>query len=226
MSWGEELPNAVAFRKVSETRYNLSINLLDQYAQQEIVLKIRRTTGEVSSIISTITVTPGKEGKAGIAIRRNLLPSDVFLFTSQNNLIYKIALRDATLYDLTDPNNPILISPESATPNPVTQERLDESVTISESNSAIVELPNNARLRTFAHGRNLLTFNLLDQYAQQEIVIERVRKIGTTMRRAEIGRVLLGEFGKASLIFSGKALDGDIYIFSQGGYEIYRYLVK
>lgn len=207
----EEVPNTIALRKVSETRYNLSINLLDQYAEQEIGIRIRRITGSVSEIITLPSKVLGAEGRGSVVINQKLLPNDVFLFTQANSVIYKVAVRDSSVIDMTNPNSPVQVIFESATAD------------TADSTTAVIDYPNDAAIRTLLGKRYLLTINLLDQYAGQEIVIERVRKVGGKAVRAEIARKVLGDFGKTSLVVAGEAKPGDLFLFSRGGVELYRY---
>lgn len=207
----EEVPNTIALRKVSETRYNLSINLLDQYAEQEIGIRIRRITGSVSEIITLPSKILGAEGRGALAINQKLLPDDVFLFTQANVVIYKVALRDTTVIDVTNPEQPVTVVFESATAQ------------AGDTSTAVIDYPNDVAIRVLSGKRYLLTINLLDRYTGQEIVIERIRKVGGRAVRAEIARKVLGSFGKASVVIAGEAKPGDQFVFSRGGVEIFTY---
>ncbi len=207
----EDLPNVIALRKVSETRYNLSINLLDQYASQEIGIRIRRITGPVSSIITLPSKVLGAEGRAAIAINQKLLPDDVFLFLQGKTVIYKVAVRDSTVIDMTNPDGPVQIIFESAT------------AVAAESATAVIDHPNDAAVRALSGKRYLLTINLLDRYAGQEIEIERIRKVGGKEVRTVIGKKVLGAFGKASVVVAGEFKSGDLFLMSRAGIELFRY---
>ena len=207
----EDLPNVIALRKVSETRYNLSINLLDQYASQEIGIRIRRITGPVSSIITLPSKVLGAEGRAAVAINQKLLPDDVFLFLQGKTVIYKVAVRDSTVIDMTNPDGPVQIIFESAT------------AVAGDSATAVIDHPNDAAVRALSGKRYLLTINLLDRYAGQEIEIERIRKVGGKEVRTVIGKKVLGAFGKASVVVAGEFKSGDLFLMSLAGIELFRY---
>ena len=207
----EDVPNVIALRKVSETRYNLSINFLDQYASQEIGIRIRRISGLTSSIITLPTKVLGAEGRAAVAINQKLLPDDVFLFTQGKTVIYKVAVRDSTVIDMTNPDGPVQVIFESATAE------------AADTTTAVIDHPNDAAVRPLSGKRYLLTINLLDRYAGQEIDIERVRKVGGKEVRTVIGKRMLGAFGKASVVVAGEFKSGDLFLMSRGGVEIYRY---
>ena len=207
----EDLPNVIALRKVSETRYNLSINLLDQYASQEIGIRIRRITGPVSSIITLPSKVLGAEGRAAVAINQKLLPDDVFLFLQGKTVIYKVAVRDSTVIDMTNPDGPVQVIFESAT------------AVAAESATAVIDHPNDAAVRALSGKRYLLTINLLDRYAGQEIEIERIRKVGGKEVRTLIGKKVLGAFGKASVVVAGEFKSGDLFLMSRAGIELFRY---
>jgi hypothetical protein len=207
----EDVPNVIALRKVSETRYNLSINLLDQYASQEIGIRIRRITGPVSSIITLPSKVLGAEGRAAVAINQKLLPDDVFLFLQGKTVVYKVAVRDSTVIDMTNPDGPVQVIFESATAVAV------------ESATAVIDHPNDAAVRALSGKRYLLTINLLDRYAGQEIEIERIRKVGGKEVRTVIGKKVLGAFGKASVVVAGEFKSGDLFLMSRAGIELFRY---
>ena len=207
----EDLPNVIALRKVSETRYNLSINLLDQYASQEIGIRIRRITGPVSSIITLPSKVLGAEGRAAVAINQKLLPDDVFLFLQGKTVIYKVAVRDSTVIDMTNPEGPVQIIFESAT------------AVAGDSATAVIDHPNDAAVRPLSGKCYLLTINLLDRYADQEIEIERIRKVGGKEVRTLIGKKVLGAFGKASVVVAGEFKSGDLFLMSRAGIELFRY---
>lgn len=210
----DEVPNTIALRKVSETRYNLSINLLDQYAEQEIGIRIRRITGLVSEIITLPSKVLGVEGRGALVINQMLKPDDVFLFTQANVVIYKVALRDTTVIDVTNPEQPVTVVFESSTAH------------MGDTSTAVIDHPNDVATRALSGKRYLMTINLIDRYAGQEIVIERIRKVGGKAVRAEIARKVLGAFGKASVVLAGEAKPGDLFVFSRGGVELFNYRVK
>ncbi len=210
----EDVPNVIALRKVSETRYNLSINLLDQYASQEIGIRIRRITGPVSSIITLPSKVLGAEGRAAVAINQKLLPDDVFLFLQGNTVIYKVAVRESTVIDMTNPDGPVPVIFESAT------------AIAGESATAAIDHPNDAAVRALSGKRYLLTINLLDQYAGQEIEIERIRRVGSKEVRTVIGKKVLGAFGKASVVVAGEFKRGDLFLLSRAGIELFRYRAR
>jgi hypothetical protein len=207
----EDVPNVIALRKVSETRYNLSINLLDQYASQEIGIRIRRITGPVSSIITLPSKVLGAEGRAAVAINQKLLPDDVFLFLQGNTVVYKVAVRDSTVIDMTNPDSPVQVIFESAT------------AVAAESATAVIDHPNDAAVRALSGKRYLLTINLLDRYAGQEIEIERIRKVGGKEVRTVIAKKVLGAFGKASVVVAGEFKSGDLFLMNRAGIELFRY---
>ena len=207
----EDIPNVITLRKVSEARYNLSINLLDQYASQEIGIRIRRITGFTSSIITLPSKVLGAEGRAAVAINQKLLPDDVFLFLQGKTVIYKVAVRESTVIDMTNPDAPVQMIFESAT------------AVAAESATAVIEHPNDAAVRALSGKRYLLTINLLDRYAGQEIDIERVRKVGGKEVRTVIGKKVLGAFGKASVVVAGELKSGDLFLMSRAGIELFRY---
>ncbi len=210
-AFAEETPNVIALRKVSETRYNLSINLLDQYATQEIGIRIRRITGLTSSIITLPSKVLGAEGRAAVAINQKLLPDDVFLFLQGKTVIYKVAVRDSTVIDMTNPDGPVPVVFESAT------------AIAGESATAVIDHPNDAAVRALSGKRYLLTINLLDRYAGQEIEIERIRKVGGKEARTQIAKKVLGPFGKASVVVAGEFKSGDLFLMNRAGIEIFRY---
>ncbi len=210
-AFAEETPNVIALRKVSETRYNLSINFLDQYASQEIGIRIRRITGLTSSIITLPSKVLGVEGRAAVAINQKLLPDDVFLFLQGKTVIYKVAVRDSTVIDMTNPDGPVPVVFESAT------------AIADESATAVIDHPNDAAVRALSGKRYLLTINLLDRYADQEIEIERIRKVGGKEVRTLIGKKVLGAFGKASVVVAGEFKSGDLFLMSRAGIELFRY---
>lgn len=210
-AWAEDVPNVIALRTVSETRYNLSINLLDQYAFQEIDIRIRRITGPVSSIITLPSKVLGVEGRAAVAINQKLLPEDVFLFLQGKTVIYKVAVRDSTVIDMTNPEGPVQVIFESAT------------AATAESETAVVDHPNDAAVRALSGKRYLLTINLLDRYAGQEIEIERIRMVGGKELRTVIGKRVLGAFGKTSVVIAGEFKSGDLFRLSRAGKELFRY---
>jgi ABC-type transporter MlaC component len=210
----EDVPNVIALRKVSETRYNLSINLLDQYASQEIGIRIRRITGPVSSIITLPSKVLGAEGRAAVAINQKLLPDDVFLFLQGKTVIYKVAVRDSTVIDMTNPDGPVQVIFESAT------------AVAAESATAVIDHPNDAAVRALSGKRYLLTINLLDRYAGQEIEIERIRKVGGKEVRTVIAKKVLGAFGKASVVVAGEFKSGDLFLMNRAGIELFRYRAR
>lgn len=205
----EELPNSITVRKVNMARYNLSLNLLDQYSGKTVALKIRRISGDVSSIINQPSFVVGAEGKASTAIREPLLPNDVLLFTIGNSVIYKVEIKDTGVLDLTKPMN-----------------ALESNTSVVESATSAVELPNNAIVRKLKNGKYLLTFNLLDQYAGLIVRIDRVRKIGSKMKRIELGRPVVGENGKGSLRIDFALAAGDQIAISRFSTTIYLYTVE
>lgn len=207
----EDIPNVITLRKVSEARYNLSINLLDQYASQEIGIRIRRITGFTSSIITLPSKVLGAEGRAAVAINQKLLPDDVFLFLQGKTVIYKVAVRESTVIDMTNPDGPVQVIFESAT------------AVAAESATAVIDHPNDAAVRALSGKRYLLTINLLDRYADQEIEIERIRKVGGKEVRTLIGKKVLGAFGKASVVVAGEFKSGDLFLMSRAGIELFRY---
>lgn len=207
----EDIPNVITLRKVSEARYNLSINLLDQYASQEIGIRIRRITGFTSSIITLPSKILGAEGRAAVAINQKLLPDDVFLFLQGKTVIYKVAVRESTVIDMTNPDGPVQVIFESAT------------AIADESATAVIDHPNDAAVRALSGKRYLLTINLLDRYADQEIEIERIRKVGGKEVRTLIGKKVLGAFGKASVVVAGEFKSGDLFLMSRAGIELFRY---
>lgn len=210
----EEPPNTIALRKVSEFRYNLSINFLDQYASQEIGIRIRRISGATSSIITLPSKVLGAEGKAAVAIQQKLFPSDVLLFTLGKSLIFKAEIQALGVIDLTKQIGAIEGAPDS---------NLDSNTVISESGTSIIELPNNAVLRKLRKDDYLLTFNLLDQYSGLIVRIDRVRRIGSRNDRIELGRPVTREFGKGSLRINSELAEGDKIIFTRFGQTIYIY---
>lgn len=207
----EDIPNVITLRKVSEARYNLSINLLDQYASQEIGIRIRRITGFTSSIITLPSKVLGAEGRAAVAINQKLLPDDVFLFLQGKTVIYKVAVRESTVIDMTNPDGPVQVIFESAT------------AVAAESATTVIDHPNDAAVRALSGKRYLLTINLLDRYADQEIEIERIRKVGGKEVRTLIGKKVLGAFGKASVVVAGEFKSGDLFLVSRAGIELFRY---
>lgn len=209
--YADDVPNVIALRKVSETRYNLSINFLDQYASQEIGIRIRRITGLTSSIITLPSKVLGAEGRAAVAINQKLSPDDVFLFLQGKTVIYKVAVRDSTVIDMTNPDGPVPVVFESAT------------AIADESATAVIDHPNDAAVRALSGKRYLLTINLLDRYADQEIEIERIRKVGGREVRTFIGKQVLGAFGKASVVVAGEFKSGDLFLMSRAGIELFRY---
>jgi len=210
-AWAEDVPNTIALRKVAEARYNLSINLLDEYADQEVGIRIRRVTGTVSEIITLPSKVLGAEGRGAFVINQKLEPDDVFLFTQANVVIYKVALREATVIDVTNPEQPVTVVFESSTAQ------------LGESSTAIIDHPNDVATRVLSGKRYLMSINLLDRYAGQEIVIERVRKVSGKAVRAEIARKVLGAFGKVSVVIAGEAKVGDLFVISRGGVELFSF---
>ena len=205
----EELPNSITVRKVNMARYNLSLNLLDQYSGKTVALKIRRISGDVSSIINQPPILVGAEGRASAAIREPLLPSDVLLFTIGNSVIYKVEIKDVGILDLTKPMG------------------ANESGTVtSEGITSVVELPNNAMLRKMGKEKYLLTFNLLDQYSGLIVRIDRVRRIGSKSERLELGRPVVGEFGKGSFRIDTALTAGDHITITRFSTTIYLYTVE
>jgi hypothetical protein len=224
-----DVPNTVALRKVSDTRYNLSMNLLDQYAQQEIGIKIRRTSGGVSEIFMLPTKVLGNEGKATVAVNRKLQLDDVLLFTVKNVVIYKIAIKDATFIDLNNPNEstvPAIETPESATPTVSESPAPSPSATRSERPIDKASYPNDAALKVAANGRYVLSINMLDIYIGQEIAIERVRTVKGVSETLPIAKKVLGAEGKTSVSFRGPVKKGDLFVMKSGNLVLFSYSVK
>lgn len=205
----EELPNSITVRKVSIARYNLSLNLLDQYSGKTVALKVRRISGDVSSIINQPSIAVGAEGRASTAIREPLLPNDVLLFTIGNSVIFKVEMKDVGILDLTKPMG------------------ANESGTVtSETITSAVELPNNAILRKMGKDKYLLTFNLLDQYSGLIVRVDRVRRIGLKSERLELGRPVVGEYGKGSFRIDTALTAGDQITITRFSTTIYLYTVE
>ncbi len=222
-----EVPNTIVLRKVSDVRYNLSMNLLDRYAKQEIGIKIRRVSGGVSEIVTLPNKVLGDEGKATVAVARKLLPDDVLLFTVKNVVIYKIAIKDATVIDLNDPSassQATVEAPESATP--IVSEGPSPAASSSARPIDMVNYPNDAALRIGANGRYVLTINLLDIYIGQEIAIERVRTVKGVSETLLIAKKVLGAEGKASFSFKGPVRKGDLFVMKSGNLVLFSYSVK
>lgn len=218
----EEVPNTIALRKVNEIRYNLSINLLDKYAQQEIGLRIRRVSGGVSEIISLPSKVLGAQGRAAVVINQKLAPDDVLLFTLKNVVIYKMAIKDANVIDL---NNP---SPLESEPDSVAETATAAATTTAtptEIAPSRVNSPNDAALRQLSTSRYILTINLLDLYTGVEISIERVRKAGGKSESVLIARKILGNEGKASVVFNGKVKANDLFVMKSKNTVVYSYRV-
>lgn len=224
-----EVPNTVALRKVSETRYNLSMNLLDQYAQQEIGIRIRRISGGVSEIFLLPNKVLGDEGKATVVVNRKLQQDDVLLFTVKNVVIYKVVIKDATVIDLNNPNEtnvPAIETPESATPTISDSPAPSPSATTSERPVDKVSYPNDAALKVAANGRYVLSINLLDIYIGQEIAIERVRTVKGVSETLSIAKKVLGAEGKTSFSFRGPVKKGDLFVMKSGNLVLFSYSVK
>jgi hypothetical protein len=223
------VPNTVALRKVSESRYNLSMNLLDQYAQQEIGIRIRRTSGGVSEIFTLPNKVLGDEGKATVVVNRKLQLDDVLLFTVNNEVIYKVAIKDATLIDLNNPresNEPAIETPESATPTTSESPAPSPSATTSERAFDKASYPNDAALKVAANGRYVLSINMLDIYIGQEIAIERVRTVKGVSETLPIAKKVLGAEGKTSVSFRGPVKKGDLFVMKSGNLVLFSYSVK
>ena len=153
----------------------------------------------------------GAEGRAAVAINQKLLPDDVFLFLQGKTVIYKVAMRDSTVIDMTNPDAPVPVVFESST------------AIAGESATAVIDHPNDAAVRPLSGKRYLLTINLLDRYADQEIEIERIRKVGGKEVRTLIGKKVFGAFGKASVVVAGEFKSGDLFLMSRAGIELFRY---
>jgi hypothetical protein len=92
-----------------------------------------------------------------------------------------------------------------------------------ESATAVIDHPNDAAVRALSGKRYLLTINLLDRYAGQEIEIERIRKVGGKEARTQIAKKVLGPFGKTSVVVAGEFKSGDLFLMNRAGIEIFRY---
>jgi hypothetical protein len=213
-AWAEDVPNTIALRKVAESRYNLSINLLDEYAEQEVGIRIRRVTGTVSEIITLPSKILGPEGRGATVVNQKLNADDVFLFTVNNIVIYKVALRETTVIDLTNPQGPTPIIFESATP------------LITESATTVFDYPNDAALRMVAKNRYIFTLNLIDRYAGQEVSINRVRTVKGKSQSYLLTKRTLGDFGKTTVVFNESFAAGDLITVKRGEIVLYTYSVK
>ena len=210
----DELPNNIAFRKISELRYNVSMNLLDQYQNQEVGIRIRRTTGSVSEIITLPSKVLGVEGKGSFVVNQKLEADDVFLFTLKNIVIFKVVLRDSTVIDLTNPEAPVPVIFESSTPQ------------IFESTTALIDLPNNAVLRKGAKSGYVLTMNLLDRYAGREVAVYRERTVNGASQSLLLAKKTLGGFARATIVIKESFKAGDSIAIKSGNLVLYTYAVK
>ena len=213
-AWAEDVPNTIALRKVAEARYNLSINLLDEYAEQEVGIRIRRVTGTVSEIITLPSKILGPEGRGATVVNQKLNADAVFLFTLNKIVIYKVAVRETTVIDLTNPEGPKPIIFESATAQ------------ISESATTVFDYPNDAALRKVAKNRYVFTLNLIDRYAGQEVSIFRVRTVKGKSQSSLLAKRTLGDFGKTTVVFNESFAVGDSIAIKRGDLILYTYAVK
>jgi uncharacterized repeat protein (TIGR02543 family) len=193
----EEIPNTIALRKVSETRYNLSMNLLDQYADQEISVRIRRISGGTSQIITLPSKTLAAEGKATIAVTQKLEKDDVFLFVLGNKVIYKENLSEMNVIDL-DAAEP------TASPSP--------TATPVETTPVVTEVPPEIAFRKVNEKRYNLSINLYDALAGRDVIIERVRGGVTSL----VGRLTLKTEGRGAIAINEAIADNDLFLFRAG----------
>ncbi len=228
-SHAAELPNAHILRKVSDTRYNLSVNLLDQYANQQIGIRIRRVTGSVSEIIALPDQVLGAEGKTTIPVKMRLQRDDVFLFTFQKLVIYKIAFKDAVVVDINNPvalEEPAPVVSESATPTSSASPLASTTANPNEQAVDRASLPNNVALRAGSKGSKVMTMNLIDIYAGQEISIDRIRTVKGVSQTLSIGRTILGAEGKSTVTFKGDVKRGDLFVMRLGTLALFSYAAK
>lgn len=191
----QELPNEITLRKVSDTRFNLSMNLLDQYTDQEISVRIRRISGGTSQIITLPSKKLGAEGKVTVPITQKLEKDDVLLFVIGNKVIYKENFADARIIDLTG---------AEPTPSP--------SPTAVETAPVVAEVPNEIAFRKVNEKRYNLSMNLLDRFAGRDLIVERVRGGVTTL----IGRLTLRVEGRGAMAVNESLADNDLFIFRSG----------
>ena len=228
-SHAAELPNAHILRKVSDTRYNLSINLLDQYANQQIGIRIRRVTGSVSEIIALPDQVVGAEGKTTIPVKMKLQQDDVFLFTFQKLVIYKIAFKDAVVVDINNPGTPEEPAPvvsESETPTSSTSPLASSTAKPIEQTVDRANLPNNVALRAGSNGSKVMTMNLIDIYVGQEISIDLIRTVKGVSQTLSIGKTILGAEGKSTVTFKGNVKRGDLFVMRLGTLALFSYAAK